>query len=115
MDKEDKRKKRQTDKKDEQLETYRHKNTGPGKKMTDDNAVKVSNDETSLKAGRRGPSLLQDFHYYRKITHFNRERIPEKVVHARGFGVYGDFEAYTSLKHLTAAHFLQEAGRKTPV
>ena len=115
MDKEDKRKKRPTDKKDEQLEKYRHKNTGPGKKMTDDNAVKVSNDETILKAGRRGPALLQDFHYYKKITSFTRERIPEKVVHARGFGVYGDFEAYKSLSHLTTAHFLNEAGRKTPV
>src|SRR5699024_8420683 len=113
--KEDKRKKRPTDKKDEQLEKYRHKNTGPGKKMTDDNAVKVSNDETILKAGRRGTALLQDFHYYKKITSFTRERIPEKVVHARGFGVYGDFEAYKSLSHLTTAHFLNEAGRKTPV
>lgn len=108
-------KKRPIDKKDEQLEKFRRKNTGPGKKMTDDNAVKVSNDETILKAGRRGPALLQDFHFYKKITHFNRERIPEKVVHARGFGVYGEFVTYKSLKHLTKAHFLGEAGRKTPV
>ncbi|MFC0300847.1 catalase [Virgibacillus soli] len=103
------------DEKDEQLEQYRHKNTGPGKKMTNENAIKVSNDQTSLRAGRRGPTLLQDFHFYKKQTHFNRERIPEKVVHARGFGVYGDFEVYKSLKHLTKAHFLGEAGRKTPV
>lgn len=108
-------KKRPIDKKDEQLEKFRRKNTGPGKKMTDDNAVKVSNDETILKAGRRGPALLQDFHFYKKITHFTRERIPEKVVHARGFGVYGEFVTYKSLKHLTKAHFLGEAGRKTPV
>lgn len=108
-------KKRPIDKKDEQLEKFRRKNTGPGKKMTDDNAVKVSNDETILKAGRRGPALLQDFHFYKKITHFNRERIPEKVVHARGFGVYGEFVTYKSLKHLTKAHFLGEVGRKTPV
>src|SRR5690625_544121 len=91
-----------TDKKDEQLEKFRRQNTGPGKKMTDDNAVKVSNDERILKAGRRGPALLQDFHYYKKITSFTRERIPEKVVHARGFGVYGDFEAYRSLRHMTS-------------
>lgn len=108
-------KRKPVDKKDEQLEKFRRKNTGPGKKMTDDNAVKVSNDETILKAGRRGPALLQDFHFYKKITHFNRERIPEKVVHARGFGVYGEFVTYKSLKHLTKAHFLGEAGRKTPV
>ncbi|SHG77919.1 catalase [Ornithinibacillus halophilus] len=103
------------DKKDEQLEQYRRKNTGPGKKMTDDNGVKVSNDETTLRAGRRGPALFQDFHFYKKQSHFDRERIPEKVVHARGFGVYGEFETYKSLKHLTSAHFLGEAGRKTPV
>lgn len=102
-------------KKDEQLEKFRRKNTGPGKKMTDDHGVKVSNDRTTLRAGRRGPSLLQDFHFYKKLTHFNRERIPEKVVHARGFTVYGDFVTYKSLRHLTKAHFLQEAGRKTPV
>ena len=83
--------------------------------MTDENAVKVSNDRWSLRAGKRGPHLLQDFHFYKKQTHFNRERIPEKVVHARGFGVYGDFEAYQSMKHVTRAHFLGEAGRKTPV
>ncbi|GAA0472048.1 catalase [Alkalibacillus silvisoli] len=103
------------DEKDEQLEQFREQNTGPGKKMTDDNGTKVSNDEWSLRAGRRGPVLLQDFHFYKKQTHFNRERIPEKVVHARGFGVYGEFENYQSLSHLTKAHFLQEPGRKTPV
>lgn len=102
-------------KKDEQLEKYRHKNTGPGKKMTDDNGTRVSNDETTLRAGKRGPTLLQDFHYYKKQTHFDRERIPEKVVHARGFNVYGEFETYKSMKQVTRTHFLGRAGRKTPV
>lgn len=106
---------RKDNKKDEQLDWFKRKNTGPGKKMTDDHGVKVSNDRTSLRAGKRGPGLLQDFHFYKKITHFDRERIPEKVVHARGFAVHGDFVAYKSLRHLTKAHFLQEAGRKTPV
>lgn len=100
--------------KQEQLDEYRHQNTGPGKKMTDENGKKISNDEQTLRAGRRGPTLLQDFHFYKKQTHFNRERIPEKVVHARGFGAYGEFETYKSLKHLTKMHFLQEAGCKTP-
>lgn len=103
------------DPKDKQLEKYRRQNTGPGKKMTDDNGTRVSNDETTLRAGKRGPTLLQDFHYYKKQTHFDRERIPEKVVHARGFNVYGEFEAYKSMKPVTRAHFLGEAGRKTPV
>src|SRR5699024_4090506 len=83
--------------------------------MTEDYGVRVSNDQRSLRAGRRGPLLFEDFHFYRKQSHFSRERIPEKVVHARGFGLYGDFVATKSLKGLTRAHFLQEAGRKTPV
>lgn len=103
------------DKKDAQLEQERKRNTGRDRKLTDDNGVKVSNSETSLRAGKRGPLLYEDFHFYRKQTHFNRERIPEKVVHARGFGIYGEFETYESLKHLTKAQFLQEAGQKTPV
>src|SRR5690625_3899647 len=101
--------------KERQLNRYRHQNTGPGKKMTSDSGFKISNDEWSLRAGRRGPTLLQDFHFYRKQSRFNRERIPEKVVHARGFGLYGEFETYKSMKHVTRAHFLGETGRKTPV
>ena len=104
-----------TDEKDKQLEEFRRKNTGPGKKMTDDNAVKVSNDETTLRAGKRGPLVFNDYHFYKKQSHFNRERIPEKVVHARGFGVYGDFTATKSLKSITKAHFLSKAGVSTPV
>lgn len=114
-DKEKDRNQGPMDEKDAQLEKFRAQNTGPGKKLTDDNSVKVSNDETTLRAGNRGPALFQDFHFYRKQSHFNRERIPEKVVHARGFTVYGQFETYQSLKHLTKAHFLGAAGRKTPV
>lgn len=83
--------------------------------MTDDTGVKQSNDEWSLTAGKRGPTLLQDAHFYRKQSHFNRERIPEKVVHARGFGLYGEFEAYKSMANITRANFLQEAGKKTSV
>jgi catalase len=101
------------DEKEKQLERYKEKNAGGY--MTDDNGVKVSNDQTTLRAGRRGPLLFQDFHFYKKQSHFSRERIPEKVVHARGFGLYGEFETYQSLKHLTRAHFLGESGRKTPV
>jgi len=108
-------KKGHEDSKEEQLEQYYEKNTGPGEKMTDDAGYKVSNDRWSLRAGKRGPLLFQDFHFYRKQSRFSRERIPEKVVHARGFGVYGDFETYKSMRHVTRAHFLQEAGRKTPV
>ncbi|WP_240376021.1 catalase [Bacillus piscicola] len=111
---EERNKKPFTNKK-EQLEQYYEKNTGPGEKMTSDSGFKISNDRWSLRAGRRGPTLLQDVHFYRKQSRFNRERIPEKVVHARGFGLYGDFELYKSMKHYTVADFLQKPGSKTPV
>ncbi|HLQ97469.1 MAG TPA: catalase [Candidatus Dormibacteraeota bacterium] len=117
MDKEDSSRKKQQgeNEKQEQMDEFRRKNTGPGKKLKTDGGTKVSNDRWSLRAGKRGPTLLQDFHFYKKQSHFNRERIPEKVVHARGDGAYGEFEVYKSMKHLTRAHFLQKAGRKTPV
>ncbi|MCM3112406.1 catalase [Lederbergia lenta] len=115
MDKEKGKKLFEGNNKEEQLEQSHQTNSESEKKMTDENGVKVSNDRTSLRAGNRGPLLFQDFHFYKKQSHFNRERIPEKVVHARGFGVYGEFEAYKSMKSLTCADFLSEAGRKTPV
>ncbi len=102
-------------KKEQELKKYKEKNTGKGKKLTSDAGLKISNNRWSLRAGKRGPTLFQDFHFYKKQSHFNRERIPEKVVHARGDGVYGEFELYKSMKHITRAHFLQEPGRKTPV
>lgn len=108
-------KKKHENKKQKQMDQYRRKNTGPGKKLTSDAGLKISNDRWSLRAGKRGPTLFQDFHFYKKQSHFNRERIPEKVVHARGDGVYGEFELYKSMKHVTRAHFLQEPGTKTPV
>ena len=101
------------DAKDKQLEPYRVDNDGT--KMTTNQSVKVSNDEESLKAGVRGPTLLEDFHLREKITHFDHERIPERVVHARGYGAYGEFELYKSMKEFTTAGFLQEAEMKTPV
>lgn len=103
------------DKKDEQLEQYREQNTGKDKKLTSDSGTKVSNNNWSLRAGKRGPTVLQDSHFYKKQSHFHRERIPEKVVHARGDGAYGEFELYKSMKHVTRADFLQEPGTKTPV
>src|SRR5690625_3836936 len=115
VDKSRKNKRERYDSKDEQLEQYREKNTGPGEKLTSDAGLKIAHDDKSLKAGRRGPTLFQDFHFYKKQSHFNRERIPEKVVHARGDGAYGDFELYKSMRHVTRAHFLQEPGTKTPV
>lgn len=100
-------------KKDEQLEHYRV--TNKGKPMTTNQSVHLTNDEETLKAGERGPSLHEDFHYFEKITHFVHEEIPERKVHARGYGAHGEFECYDSMKQFTKAGFLQEAGKKTPV
>src|SRR5699024_7340424 len=99
--------------KDKHLEQYRKQNTEQSRQMTNDSGAKQSNDERTLKAGRRGPLVMHDTHFYRKQSHFNRERIPEKVVHARGFGVYGEFETYKSLSHITVADFLQKPGKVT--
>lgn len=99
--------------KNRQLEQYRVDNFG--KKMTTNQALKVSNDEESLKAGVRGPTLMEDFHFREKVTHFDHERIPERVVHARGYAAHGDFELYKSMKEFTTAGFLQEPGTITPV
>lgn len=115
MDKKDSKTQENLNSKEKQLERYHHRNTGPGKKMTSDSGFKISNDQWSLRAGKRGPRLIEDVHFYRKQSRFNRERIPEKVVHARGFGLYGDFELTKSMKEHTIAHFLQEPGTKTPV
>lgn len=101
--------------KQQQMEDYRENSTGSGKKMTSDSGFKVSNDRWSLRAGKRGPLLLQDTHFYRKQSRLSRERIPEKLVHARGFGLYGDFELTKSMKKYTRADFLQEPGTITPV
>ena len=100
-------------KKIRQLEKFYRDNEG--KPMTTDEAVKISDDENTLSAGDRGPQLLEDFIYREKLSHFDRERIPERNVHARGYGAHGVFECYASQSDLTEAHFLQDAGRKTPV
>ncbi|ATP40079.1 catalase HPII [Solibacillus sp. R5-41] len=101
------------DAKEQQLKQFRVNNDG--KKMTTNQGVKVSNDEDSLKAGVRGPTLMEDFHFREKMTHFDHERIPERVVHARGYAAHGEFVLYESMKEYTRAGFLQKAGSKTPV
>lgn len=87
----------------------------PGTMLTSNQGVPINDDHQSLKAGERGPTLLEDFLLREKITHFDHERIPERVVHARGSGAHGFFELDKSLKKYTRAAFLQEAGNRTPV
>ena len=74
----------------------------------------VSDDQNSLKIGPRGPTLLEDFHFREKIFHFDHERIPERVVHARGYGAHGFFENYKPLSKYTRAGLFQRAGERTP-
>jgi catalase len=74
----------------------------------------VSDDQNTLKIGQRGPTLVEDFHFREKIFHFDHERIPERVVHARGYGAHGYFETYESLAKYTRADIFQRAGEKTP-
>jgi catalase len=83
--------------------------------LTTQQGVPVADDQNSLKIGVRGPIALEDFHFREKIFHFDHERIPERVVHARGFGAHGYFENYQSLAELTRADLFQRAGEKTPV
>ncbi|NGN43493.1 catalase [Mesorhizobium sp. CGMCC 1.15528] len=74
----------------------------------------VSDDQNSLRIGDRGPTVMEDFHFREKIFHFDHERIPERVVHARGYGAHGYFETYDSLADYTRADIFQRAGEKTP-
>jgi catalase len=83
--------------------------------LTTNQGLPISDDQNSLKAGVRGPVLLEDFVLREKITHFDHERIPERIVHARGSAAHGYFQAYRSLSKLTRAAFLQDPEKKTPV
>jgi catalase len=84
--------------------------------LTTQQGVRVDHTDDSLTVGERGPTLLEDFHAREKITHFDHERIPERVVHARGAGAYGYFEPYDdSLAEYTVAKFLTTPGKQTPV
>src|SRR5688572_6733106 len=107
------KKNRQRNKKTDSLQ--QHTEDSQGKFLTTNQGVKVNDDQNSLKAGERGPSLLEDFILREKITHFDHERIPERIVHARGSGAHGYFEVTNPLPQFTKAGFLQEVGQRTPV
>lgn len=82
--------------------------------LTTAQGAPIDDDQNSLRVGARGPAVIDDFHFREKIFHFDHERIPERVVHARGYGAHGFFETYESLAHYTKADFLQRPGEKTP-
>lgn len=83
--------------------------------LTNGNGNPVDDNQTSLTAGQHGPILLQDFNFIDKIAHFDRERIPERVVHAKGAGAHGYFEVTKDIRHLCKAKFLNQVGKRTPV
>jgi catalase len=92
-----------------------HQVAGDGRpSLTTQQGTVVADDQNSLKVGERGPTALEDFHFREKIFHFDHERIPERVVHARGYGVHGYFENYAPLTELTRADLFQRAGERTP-
>lgn len=84
-------------------------------RLTTNQGAPVGNNQSSRTAGQRGPTLLEDYHLLEKIAHFDRERIPERVVHARGAGARGVFRVENSMSEYTKARFLQEEGMETPV
>ncbi|WP_316825608.1 catalase [Pedobacter miscanthi] len=86
-----------------------------GELMTTNHGLKINDDQNSLKAGERGATLLEDFMLREKITHFDHERIPERIVHARGSAAHGVFKVYEHMSELTRAAFLCDPGAETPV
>ncbi|HYI27033.1 MAG TPA: catalase [Bradyrhizobium sp.] len=89
--------------------------SGPERTLTTNQGTPISDNQNSLKSGERGPTLLEDFALLEKITHFDHERIPERIVHARGSGAHGFFQPTKSLSRLTKAAFLQDPKKKTEV
>src|SRR3954464_7052682 len=92
----------------------RHQRANGRPRLTTQQGTPVSDDQNTLRIGERGPSLIEDFHFREKIFHFDHERIPERVVHARGYGAHGYFETYKSLAKYTRADIFQRAGERTP-
>src|SRR5439155_15745476 len=88
--------------------------SGDAPRLTTQQGIVVSDDQNTLRVGERGPDVLEDFHFREKIFHFDHERIPERVVHARGYGAHGYFENYESLSDVTKADLFQRRGEKTP-
>jgi catalase len=99
--------------KDRSLEPFREHPAQTA--LTTDQGVRVHHTDDSLKAGQRGPTLLEDFHLREKITRFDHERIPERVVHARGSAAHGFFQVYQPMEKWTRASFLQDPQAKTPI
>jgi catalase len=97
------------------IDLSKNTESGQDKFLTTNQGLRINDDQNSLKAGERGATLLEDFQLREKITHFDHERIPERIVHARGAAAHGFFELNTSMAKYTKAKFLQKPGTRTPV
>jgi catalase len=109
----DHRRKVHQDAKQRQLDP--HREAADGTHLTTNQGLRISHTDDSLKAGPRGPTLMEDFHFREKITHFDHERVPERVVHARGSAAHGFFQPYESMAQFTRAKFLSVPSIRTPV
>jgi catalase len=92
-----------------------HKEDPQDERLTTNQGVPINDNQNSLRAGERGPTLMEDFIFREKMTHFDHERIPERIVHARGSGAHGFFQVYEPMTEFTKAKFLQDPSVKTPV
>src|SRR5687767_10869959 len=108
-------KKKNTNVSKKQADLELNRENGADQFLTTNQGVRLNDNQNSLKAGDRGPTLLEDFILREKITHFDHERIPERVVHARGSAAHGYFQVYESMGQYTKANFLQDPSVKTPV
>ena len=112
-----------TDEASKQRQLDEDREDSSGEKLTTDHGIPLTDTEDSLKAGQRGPTIMDDFHFREKMTQFDHERIPERVVHARGTGAHGYFEPYEDpnlgkyedISELTKAGLFQDPGTRTPV
>jgi len=93
----------------------KHRKNGENYPLTTNQGVRIADDQNSLRAGTRGPTLLEDFILREKITHFDHERIPERIVHARGSAAHGYFQPYKNMAEVTKADFLSDPDKITPV
>ena len=108
-------KKKNTNFSKKQIDLDVDRENGADQFLTTNTGTRINDNQNSLKAGNRGPTLLEDFIMREKITHFDHERIPERIVHARGSGAHGVFQVYESMAKVTKAKFLQDPQRETPV
>ncbi len=112
-DKKNDRRKVDENTKNEDLESFRE--SSDDAYQTSEQGVRINHTDDSLKAGVRGPTIMEDFHFREKLTHFDHERIPERVVHARGSAAHGFFQPYDNAAKFSKAGFLQDPSQKTPV